>query len=197
MRLELDMAPTVLPVDEADVWTFLRLTLDETLSPPAPVDAADVRSLIDAAVAELDGWDGFLGRCLIEQSWTLYLDGFPRSDLLVPLPPLIAVDAIEYDDTSGSAVTLDPSAYRVAGIGGDGRIVPVTRWPSTPTTPECVRVAFTAGFGDDPAAVPMPIRQWIKDRVADRYGQRGHVTFAHPYRVPGVDDLAAYRVWSL
>jgi len=195
MRLELHTAPTTPAVAASDVWAHLRLPL--TGSPAAPADEADVAALIDAAVAELDGRDGWLGRALIEQTWTLYLDGFPRFELPVPLPPLISLDGIEYDDASGATVTLDPADYNVHGVGGDGRITPATVWPTTATTPECVRVEFTAGYGDAPADVPMPIRQWIKDRVADRYGQRGHIAFAHPYRVPSTDDLAAYRTWSL
>ena len=78
--------------------------------------------LIRAAVAQIDGRDGWLGRQLITATWRLALPAFPCGVLVVPLPPLQEITRIEYIDVTGDEQTLDASAYHVAGSDpGDDR----------------------------------------------------------------------------
>ena len=128
-----------------------------------------IQRLINAAVAKLDGTDGLLGRCLRPQVWRMSIDGFPCGDIAIPLPPLRSVDTITYLGRGGATETLDPGSYAVAGVGGEGRIVPDTRWPETSGRPESVTVTFSAGYD----TVPFDIAQAIFQMVWTWYDERG------------------------
>lgn len=163
MVLTLVTPPTVKPVTLDEAKQFLR------------VDGTDedalITTLIDAAVAGLDGERGELGRALVAQTWRLDLDCFPRSALELPLPPTIAVDAVSYVDAAGAAVTMAPTDYTVTGLGSFGfaRITPSSgRWPAGSS----VGVTFRAGFGETADDVPADLRAAIFARTALSYGLR-------------------------
>jgi uncharacterized phiE125 gp8 family phage protein len=148
--LTLVTAPQELPVSLQEVKAAGRLE-DE--------DDALLAGHLRAAVAAVDGSDGWLNRALISQVWIKWLDAFPWT-IRMPLPPLQEVVEVRYVDTDGNVQVVDPSVYVVAGIGGYGRIVPALgqRWPATRCQPDAVQVEFKAGYGDDWNAVPQDIR---------------------------------------
>ena len=133
-----------------------------------------------AAVASLEGRDGWLNRALMTQTWDLKRDCFPY-EILLPLPPLQSVTSITYVDTDGDSQTLASSLYQVAGVGGSGRarIAPAygQTWPSTRDQPEAVTVRFVVGYGDNPHDVPEQIRQalmlMVTESYCDREGEMG------------------------
>ncbi|WP_242221199.1 head-tail connector protein [Shinella zoogloeoides] len=116
-------------------------------------DDALITNLIAAATDKLDGADGMLGRCIGRQKWKAAFDCFPFGVLKLPLPPLHAVTSIKYQDIVGSEQTLDPAAYRVSGIGGNGVIEPVGQWPHTYHCRAAVDVEFEAGYDPVPASI--------------------------------------------
>src|SRR5437868_862664 len=72
---------------------------------------------LETAIAALDGYAGRLGRALAPQTWTLYLDAFPRcgmsaasaalhTAIKLPLPPLVSVTSVAYVDSAGATQTL-------------------------------------------------------------------------------------------
>lgn len=132
-------------------------------------DDALIDRLVKSAVAKLDGADGLLGRCLSPQVWRMALDCFPAREVRIPLPPLRSVETITYVSRAGQSETLDPATYMVAGVGDDGRIVPVGRWPETAARPESVIVTFSAGYDQ----VPYEIAQAIFQLVWTHYEERG------------------------
>lgn len=160
-----------------------------------------IESLIAAAVQNLDGRDGWLGRALVSQSWELRLPEFCGTVIPVPLPPLIAVEEITYYDADDVQQTLSPDVYEVTGIGGFGKarvhLKHGQRWPQTSRRAEPVTVAFEAGYGD-PADVPAPIIAAIKRHVATLYEHRETIVVgASVAALPGAVEamLAPYRVW--
>lgn len=163
-------------------------------------DAEDdlLEAYIDAATRRLDGEGGFLGRCLMEQEWLLILESFSPA-ISLPLPPTIGVNRITYVDPTGDHVIIDPEHYRVTGLGtlGGATIRPRGSWPAT-AGPDAVTIEFTAGFGSDPADVPAPLRQAIREDVAAMYQHREAVTIGSGFMTEtpmGWEDLVAnYRV---
>lgn len=164
-----------------------------------------IQSLIDAATQALDGAEGWLGRCLVSQTWELRLDAFCEDKIRVPLPPLIAVDHVKYYDTANALQTLSTANYTVGGVGakqaGFVELNYSYTWPDTYQRSEAVRIQFTAGYtdtGSSPSAeIPSSIKQAILLMVAELYAQReisiiGTIieqipTIEHllsPYRVP-------------
>jgi uncharacterized phiE125 gp8 family phage protein len=137
-----------------------------------------IEQFIDAATGHVDGPRGFLGRALIDQTWDLYLDRFPTREIKIPLPPLIELISVTYDDTGGVATILDPSLYSIDDVSEPGWIVPVnSSWPSTFDGINAVRIRFRAGYVDNsfsPAIgeVPADIRSAILLYVGSLYANR-------------------------
>jgi hypothetical protein len=195
MWLERTSAPAVEPLTLAEVKTYLRV--DYT------AEDALIAMLITSAVTALDGYaQGTLGRALITQSWRMYLDGFPsypytRTDMIraenaakagvivypgyelgiyLPLPPLQTVDSIKYLDVDGIEQTLSTSVYTAHIQGQAGGLIRLNEgesWPSWRSETGCVRIVFTAGYGDAGSDVPAPIRHAMMMAIASAYDNRG------------------------
>lgn len=127
---------------------------------------------------------GRLTEYWLGQQWGLAGMGgvseFPLTDrtgygFQMPFPPLISIDSIKYDDTTGTEQTLDPSQYRV-DLGSDShpaRIMPGFgfTWPLTRQQVGAVRILFTCGYAQ-PELVPRGIKKWILLRVGSLYEHR-------------------------
>jgi uncharacterized phiE125 gp8 family phage protein len=175
------------------------------------VDFSDDDTLIEgyiaAAIQNIDGRDGWLGRALGEQTWELRLPDFGGSVIPIPLPPLIAIESIKYYDAADTLQTLSADLYEVTGAGGFGKARVVLKsgkaWPDLAKRSENVVVRFTAGYvtaGDPPVPnVPAPILTAIKRQVAAMYENRETVVVnASVAKLPGGVEamITPYRVWA-
>lgn len=189
MRVFVVTAPSPI-VTWADANARLRLDSDTT-------QQADVEAMIAAATGNLDGPQGWLGRCLGPQTLEARFDSFagggaiedrhrPWRDrcwhstygyaLQLPYPPIIDIVSVKYIDTNGVLQTLSGSAYELRGEV----LWPVygTSWPDTRVQTEAVRVQFRAGYSvnatDNPlvAAVPDPITAALLLMCGDLYSNR-------------------------
>lgn len=184
--LTLISPPIISPVSTDEAKQFLRVDVTD--------DDALISSLIDAAVAGLDGERGELGRCLLAQTWRLDRDLFPRGAIELPLPPTIAVDVVSYVDTTGAIATMAPADFAVTGAGSFGfaRITPTAgRWPAGSS----VSVTFRAGFGEAAEDVPADLRAAILSRVALSYGLRESAVITTAALVDNPDTAATLARW--
>lgn len=142
--------------------------------------AQDGRILDDITAAH-EACEQRTERALITSTWQLSMDGFPSACHGNPLAairiwrcPVQSVASIQYDDADGVQQTLPTSgAYRVNLFAEPATITPVGGWPATLSGHTgTVRVTFVAGYGDNPADVPMPLRQWVLLAVGDMYERR-------------------------
>lgn len=195
MWLERTTAPSVEPLTLAEVKAYLRVdyTDEDTL----------IAMLIASATEALDGWSsGKLGRALITQEWRMHLDGFPsdpytRKSLIatdraraegivawpgyelgidIPLPPLQSVGSVKYLDADGVEQTLAASTYTTEIRGqtfGRIRLNEGQTWPSYRAETGCVRIDFTAGYGDAATDVPAPIKLAMLMQIGHAYDNRG------------------------
>jgi len=165
-----------------------------------------IQSYIGAAIQNIDGRDGWLGRALVAQSWELRLPEFCGSAIPIPLPPLIALESIKYYDADNVLQTLSTDVYEVTGIGGFGKarvlLKDRQRWPQTARRAEPITISFEAGYvaGDPPLPnVPAPILTAIKRQVAAMYENREAIVVnASVSKLPGGVEamLTPYRVWT-
>jgi uncharacterized phiE125 gp8 family phage protein len=184
--LTLISPPTISPISRDEAKQFLRVDGTD--------DDALITTLVDAAVAGLDGERGELGRALLAQTWRLERDCFPRGALELPLPPTISVDAVSYVDTTGAAVTMAPADYVVTGAGSFGfaRITPTSGcWPAGSS----VSVTFRAGFGETAEDVPADLRAAILSRVALAYGLRESAVITTATIVDNPETAATIARW--
>lgn len=154
MALKLITAPATTPVSLTEAKAHLRVdhTDDDTL----------ITACIAAATAYVDGPNGWLGRALIEQTWELTIDEFPDNEIKIPMPPLIEVVSIKYDDTAGDEQTLSTDDYTVDLVSEPGWVLPDDTWPSTFDGINAVRIRFRAGYtGGVPADIKAAILLYI------------------------------------
>lgn len=132
-----------------------------------------IAGLVESVTDHLEGYSGYLGRVLVEQTWTLHLAAFPHGRFIqLPMPPLISVGGVTYVDGLGATRTLAPASYHVlTGELARIQLADGQSWPSTSTHPRAVTVTFTCGYGAA-AAVPRAIRQAALLMVADLYKNR-------------------------
>ena len=138
-------------------------------------DDTYIGAITAASCANAEKW---LGRALVDQTWDLYLDEFPDEEIQIPLPPLIEVVSIKYDDMAGVEQTLSPSSYYVDSASQPGWVVPAgsLSWPTTIDAINSVRVRFRAGYLDSSsppvAVVPEDIRAGILLTIGSLYEHR-------------------------
>ena len=131
MRLKLVTPPGIAPISLADAKAHAHVDHTD--------EDAIIGEMISAAVAKVDGAGGELGRALVHQTWEMYLDGFPtgcgKRQIVLPLPPLEAVDSINYVDQAGNTRLLGTDVYDVNGQGGATKASIVEAygqsWPAT------------------------------------------------------------------
>lgn len=137
---------------------------------------------------------------LITQTWELYMDYFPRCDIIeMPHPPLQSVTSIKYYETDGTENTFSNTLYQVDADSIKGRIGlnDGEVWPSeTLRTLNGVIIRYIAGFGDDETDVPSEYRQAILFLVGHYYENREATAVSRmlpEYIQQGVMDLIWYH----
>ncbi len=155
--------PAPVPVTLAEAKTYLRI--DDTAQDGV------LTALIDSAT-------DYVARqtrtTLGVTAYRLLLDGFPseREPLLLPRPPLAAVQLITYVDPDEQQVILDPSRYSVDAASLPGRIALKAgqTWPAVNGGGYAVAVEFTAGYAQVPdllkQAILFLVGHWYENREA-------------------------------
>lgn len=170
MGLKCINPPSGYPVTVAEAKAYMNLAHDD--------DDALIESLLASAVevAQVK-----TRRQFVQAQYDATYSRFPaRAALVLPFPPLIAVEGVYFLDTSGAEQQLGCGAYSVDeySLLPALRPVPGATWPSTAANPNAVRVRFTCGWPMDDStsppkwAGPENIKHWIKQRVATLYEQR-------------------------
>lgn len=188
-QTKLKTAPTTSPVSVADVKAYLKI--DDT------TENLILQSLIDAATARVEN---YLDKKLINQTWLLYADSFPRgskampwqdgvidasiahvlgfapSIINLPFGPLSSVTSVKYFDDADASTLFAASNYSLDTVGPFGRISlkSGSSWPSqTLRTVNGVEIEAVFGYGATVDDVPIAIRNAIKLIVGKLFEDRG------------------------
>jgi uncharacterized phiE125 gp8 family phage protein len=188
MPLILTSGPAAEPITLAEAKAHLRVdgSAEDTLIASLIVTS---RLHVEASAA----------LALITQSWSWYLDAWPRGHALkLPLRPVQGISAVRLYDESAAATTLDPATYLLDGAAAPPRLVRhgALPWPRPARIANGIEVAFTAGFGPAAADVPAPIRQAILLLVAHWHEHRSPLeegASAEPFPPMVSELLAPYR----
>jgi len=183
--------PALEPVTLADARHFLRIDHDD--------DDDVIAALIAAARVHVEAKTR---RALITQTWRLTRDVWPAAGLLPILPvPLREVAAIGVYRDDGMLQMLDVDRFHIdagaapAILAFDRSALPHPGRPSGG-----IEIDVEAGYGDEPDAVPAPLRQAIRLLVAHWYENRRLVAASGeiasmPASVASL--IAPFRVLSL
>lgn len=147
-------APTTRPV-----------TLDRVKRNLGLDDVRDFDSTLQELIASAtNAVQNDLGRCLLETTYTLYLDNWPGREIQLPYPPLISVTHVKYyGDATETLDTLSSSDYTVSA-GGDPAVIWLNEdkdWPDLMDRPQPIEIQFKAGYGTDTDDVPSAIQQAV------------------------------------
>jgi uncharacterized phiE125 gp8 family phage protein len=164
MALVMTAGPAAEPISLAEAKAHLRIDGND--------EDALLASLIAAARMAVERT---LSLALITESWSLYLDGWPRSGTIVlPIQPAQAVTAVRVYDPDDEPATVNSETYSVDVLSEPARLVlsagAVQLSPARLLN--AFEVAFTAGYGDEASDVPEPLRHAIKLLVAHWFEQR-------------------------
>jgi uncharacterized phiE125 gp8 family phage protein len=184
--------PTVEPVTAAEVDSYLRG--DGELE---AADEAELEALIASAreYVELQ-----TRRALITQTWTMYLDCWPRrgpqelewwdgvregaitqidptGSVELPIGPLQSVVHVKTYDQSNVATTMDSDQYFLDRLSVPGTLNLNTgvSWPVFTRNKNGIEIQYIAGYGDSAADVPHPLCLAIKMLAAHWYENREFV----------------------
>lgn len=185
MALKLKTPPATEPVTVQEVKDYLRIT-----------DTADdvLLNLLTSAIRQK--CEAVTRRALVTQTWTLFLDGFPKRErnsapkegyfqlpvdhfdqvqsvIEIPRPPLQSITFIKTYDTANAVLTFDITKVLVDAHSEPGRIAlnQGQAWPTNLRNLNSVEIEFVAGYGTA-SAVPEAIKSgmllWIKLLKASR-----------------------------
>ena len=188
MSLVMTSGPALEPISLAEAKAHLRVD--------GSVEDALIQSLIVTSRLHVEA---ALGLALITQSWSCFLDRWPKGGRLVlPLRPVAAVSHVRIWNDEGVPETLAPSLFLLDGHGDPPRLVALSGSPplSPGRTVNGIEVAFTGGFGAAPSDVPATIRHALLLLVAHWYENREPIEIgAGVNAVPAMvsDLLAPYR----
>lgn len=155
------------------------VTLDQ-IKEHVSVDYSDdnivLSSLLNGAVAYLDGYSGVLGRCLVNQTWRQDFHGWD-DELRLPFPDVSSIVSVKYLDEDSVLQTVTSSLYELA----EDERGAFVRFRESFTSPSLdsdssypVQVEFIAGYGD-PSDVPGALKVAIMQLVATWYENRGAI----------------------
>jgi len=151
------------------------------ISPPAaePVSLADLKEhlkisgnaedalLAGLLVAARQTIEARFQIAVMPQGWRLTLDAAPDAPIVLPLSPVLSVDAVGVE-RNGVTESLPPAAYDYQ-TGNVGRVR--VNAPAAPDGLGGVVIAFTAGWADA-AAVPEAMKLAIRILAAHLYENR-------------------------
>ncbi|MBA5779492.1 phage head-tail connector protein [Stappia sp. F7233] len=182
-------APASTPVSLAEAKSHLRVEFDD--------DNELINSLVLAAVAHLEGWNGVLGRCLVTQIWRQDFGAWGNGCLRLPFPDVTSV-TVKYFDRDNAEQTVPAEQFEILedARGAFLRFIDAFAGPSLyEDRSDPVQVSFAAGYGDA-AAVPQSIKQAMLLLIGHWYENReavniGNITSVLPMAVDAL--LAPHR----
>lgn len=152
-------------------------------------DDSQLVSMINTATLQTED---YIRKSLITQTWNLFLDGWPRSQqdvwwdgiregpvggvhadqLRLPLGPLQSVTHVKTYDDSDVATTFAAANYFV-DTAKDRLVLRVGQaWPAFERVANGIEIQYVTGYGKS-GTVPTPIRQALRQHVANMYEHRG------------------------
>ncbi|MEN5276116.1 head-tail connector protein [Brucella sp. TWI432] len=177
MTMFLVTPPVLEPVTVADARAFLRISTDSE---------DDILRRIIKTARELVEAD--TGLALIDQTWRLRVDRWPRSGRLALFKyPVKAVTAVVAYRCDGTAISMEPEEFMLQH-GRRPQRVYMAQYPDAQSF--CgLEVDFIAGFGETGVEVPDALKQAILTLSAHLYENRAGLDGATSELPPMVGQM--------
>lgn len=183
--------PAAEPLSLAEAKAFLRIEHDD--------EDDIVTALIAGSRIHIEAQTR---RALITQSWRLVRDCWPAGGILPVLPaPLRALVAVRVYNEAGETQAIPVEQFTIDKVSAPAIVAPASGAPLTPGRAIAgIELDFEAGYGDDAADVPEPLRHAMRLLVAHWYENRALISATGEVAIvpAAVSSLIApYRVVSL
>lgn len=168
MTVLLITPPAVEPVSLADAKAHLRL---ETTTEDDYVSALIVAARLHVETA--------IRRVLVDQTWRVYLDAWPRDGVVdLPVGPVRSIASITVYDADGHPSLLSSVAWRLDAASQPARLALLGTGPTPGRVLNGIEIDLVAGFGPSGISVPQPLKlaimtlvaRWYENREGARYG---------------------------
>lgn len=168
MTVLLITPPAVEPVSLADAKAHLRL---ETTAEDDYVSALIVAARLHVETA--------IRRVLVDQTWRVYLDAWPRDGVVeLPVGPVRSIASITVYDADGDPKLLSSVAWRLDAASQPARLALLGTGPTPGRVLNGIEIDLVAGFGPSGINVPQPLKlaimtlvaRWYENREGARYG---------------------------
>lgn len=144
-----------LPLTTAQLATHIKLVV---------YDSTYLNRLLAAAV---DYAERETGRDFVETTWEYTIESFP-TEIILPRSPVQSITKIEYYDVDNELQEFEDYRH-IQAHNLPSKLVPVTSWPSTYTTPDAVKVTFVSGYEPVPDvglwAIGLLVNSWYEQRA--------------------------------
>jgi uncharacterized phiE125 gp8 family phage protein len=166
------------------------------------IDHNDLDMVVLAWIEGVTGYaEHYMGRSIINQTWRVVLDKFPRA-IRLDFPPVVSVVSVKFYDDAGALQTLDPQDYYLDKHTQPCYVVPTVgkSWPVTQCRINAVEVEYVAGYGATDADVPEDIRLYLLAKIVELFDPSlnvgGIATVGKPYSF--IDNLLdRHKVYEL
>jgi uncharacterized phiE125 gp8 family phage protein len=156
--------PTVEPLSlvEAKVWLRVAHDDDDTL----------IAALVASARTHIEKQTR---RALIAQTWRIVRDAWPANGRIEAYPaPLRQVLAARVYDSTGAEQAIDAEAFTIDGAAAPGVIAFAPyALPRPGRAVAGIEIDVEAGYGASASDVPEPLKQAIRQLIAQWYENRG------------------------
>lgn len=190
MTVLLLVPPALEPVSLEEAKAHLRLAGSD--------DDDYVSALIVAARLQVET---AIRRVLIDQTWRIYRDDWPRDGLVdLPIAPVRSITEVVVYDADGEPTTLGPTAWALDAASVPARLKLLGTGPTPGRPLNGIEIDVVAGFGASGVAVPQPLRLAIMTLVARWFENREGAGFGIvPSAVADAFEalVAPYRVLRL
>lgn len=168
MTVLLITPPAVEPVSLADAKAHLRL---ETTTEDDYVSALIVAARLHVETA--------IRRVLVDQTWRVYLDAWPRDGVVdLPVGPVRSIASVTVYDADGHPSLLSSVAWRLDAASQPARLALLGTGPTPGRVLNGIEIDLVAGFGPSGISVPQPLKlaimtlvaRWYENREGARYG---------------------------
>jgi uncharacterized phiE125 gp8 family phage protein len=177
-----DASAEPLTLTEAKIW----LREDAAAGP----NDGDMQDLITAARSHAEG---YLGKCIKQQTFQLTLDHWPSRDFIQLPRHKPTVVAVTYRDSAEEVQTLAAGEYVLNAAAARVSLRYSKTWPSTVLSPSgAIVVSFTAG--DNSKAYPAGIKMFVKQAIAHWYRNREAVTLGSSSVDSKLLAMGAYQI---
>lgn len=161
MRWDVTSAPVAEPVTLAEVKEHLRTT--------GTADDAFITNLIVAAREHCETW---LGRKLMQQTVSQWLDNWPAQHVNLAVGPASTLTAVyTYAESGAQTSHVITNFYLQPGLA-PRLFRNASSWPSVGRVADGIEISYAVGFGTA-TDVPPAIRHGILEQVAHLYLNRG------------------------